>query len=452
MSRIGVGLLLATLGCSNTTALVAPDCADAQPTILAFALAPEDGPAPAASRSALASASASTAPLIARPINAEINQANNLIGAVVGLFEKGLKGQGPITHTAAEHLWVIDTKQGITLRFTMTKLPTGHFKWQGEAKKSADPDTAYVPVLRGSLLRDKSIAGPGQGTGQIGIDLDAYATVAQGTTAATLGQGKLLMSFLHGIAGTHHRVLLRDYTFDPGKRAADTFYFDVAHHFATKDQPARVWIRGGGHADLNALLGANVDPSLREQFHGRVRRLAGKGGWASAVAFGGNLAEGSALFLRECSGATGEVTYRRVWNCNYQGNKIDAGPIVFASCQRSADANQLGGTPGTDTTDNPLDASNQGAAQALCSVDEAGAELSAETYVTAGVPSLSSGSTGVSLEAPNANTNGSALPTPYNMIIIGHNGCPGGTTCICTPYPACLNPPCTDPFACWTKA
>ena len=390
---------------------------------------------------------------IAGPTRAEIAEVNALIKLVVGPIEDGIKSVQPSVKTATSHVWVIDAGKGVTLRFTVDKEGDGRFSWLAEGKKSGDPDSVYQEVLGASFQRDAAIGAPGRGRGVIRLDIDGYSAIAAGTGAATAAVGKIRAGFRHGPKGDHHRYLLDDYSPDPSRKPRVSVYFDVVHVFAAAPAPGRVWIHGGGQADLGgatAALGSPADASQLERFHSRVRRLNGVGGWASAVAFSGNLPAGTAAFVRECWTAAGMVTYRRTWSCAYPSGLTNLAIINLRhSCTLASGPDaSVGGAAQTDTTDDPLQPSNAVALEANCFVgqgtirgdattpsppQEVAADFASETSASADGASLIRGSAGASPQSgPGALTGASdSAPTP----LIINPGLPKGINHLCLTCP-----------------
>ena len=411
MMRI-CGVLAAALiaGCSGNGAAAAdPEFVDATPSVAAFTLAFEDGsdttsvasPSPQASADVAAS-------LIAGATKAQIAALNNQVATVIGWIESGLQGRRPAAKSATSHTWKIDTNKGIVVRFTIEKLSAAHFNWIAEAKKSADPDAAYLEILRAPFERDASLAAPGRGNGMLGIDLDAYAAVTSGTSIASTATGKILLGFRHGPKGSHHRYLLQDYSPDPAVEPALSRYLDVVH--ATESR--RVWTLGAGTS-----LGASGAASKLEKFHSRVRQINGSGGWGSKVAFAGDLPDGGALFVRECWDAAAKVSYRRGWNCDIPTAAARHATLDFEAGCRLAGTDggiNIGGNPAGDTSDSPNDDSNFEVLRANCLpgapaalADEAAAELRREGSVPADDTSLVRGSSASGFQQAYAGAAGS---------------------------------------------
>lgn len=359
--------VLALAACSKLTP--SAEFIDAAPASAALTLATEDD-------------TTTAGPLFAGATKVEIADVNAMVGTVVGFVDTGLKGASLVSKSATQHVWTIDTGKGIALRFTIDKLSDAHFNWLVEAKARGD----YVEILRAQLARDNTIPLPGRGSGVLGIDLDAWNAVTAGTPLATAASGKVTLGFQHGPGGSHHRYRL------------DAQYFDVVH------VPGRVWTLGSGTASLDALVSGPGGP---EKFHARVRQINGKGGWSSAVAFGGRFPGGTAALARECWDAAGSLTYRRVWSCSYSPDGARRGNLDLASgCTLLPGAIQVGGSPASDTTGSPDDDANFAPLAAACLAGvsasraeltaslsaEAVADLSHDANVAAGDASLTRGS------------------------------------------------------------
>ena len=197
------GVALAAVGCSSSGA--AAEFIDAEPSAAALAAASEDSPAASSAAGLLtADAQALTGSVIAQSLGAETTDLNALITSIVGSFESAIKGANPKQKTAAEHVWVVGAKDGLTLRFTIKKAADAHFGWLGEVKKSGDPDSAYQKVLGASFKRDKSISTAGRGSAP-------RRTSGSVTIGGEHGHGSLVGRPLNQRPVVHERSLMRQH-------------------------------------------------------------------------------------------------------------------------------------------------------------------------------------------------------------------------------------------------
>jgi len=328
----------------------------------------DDGALGMAAANATAVAEAS---IIVTPTKAEVEEINGVIKSVIATVQSAIKGVNPTTKTASEHQWVIDTKKGFTLRFTMKKSGEGRFGWLGEVAKTpasgAPANADYKKVLGGVLVREKTLAA-GRGAGVIGVDIDTYASVVNEVAASDAqikARGKIFAGFKHGPKGSLHRYLLKNYTSDIAKPAI-SLYFEAAR---VAGPPARIFLRGGGVGHLTGLLAdlGVTDTGALEKFHIRLHRIAGFGGFARGVAFGGDLPGNSAFFVRECWNKADQVAYRRIWQCDVsQGTPAS----LQTSCTivSNVAAANVGGNVTIDTTI-PTDLSNVTPIAQLCFPD-----------------------------------------------------------------------------------
>ncbi len=452
----GLAAVALASACGHGPAAADPEFLDAAPTVDAFTLAFEDGTDATGAAERMGEAASAARSIILGPSRAELAVLNQILKSILGFIEEGIKSKSSVlTKAADKHLWIIDTGQGVTLRFTILKLQAGQFGWLGEVKKTGGADSSYQQILRASLLRDAGVAGAGRGTGRLGIDLDAHAAAALGTKAAIPAQGQILVGFRQGPKGTHHRYSLREYTPDPASGPRLSRSFDVVHEFAQPSgadaggtsAPGRTWIFSGGQQDLPdalAAIGAADDPSSLEKFHSRVRNINGAGGWGSIVAFGGNFPANTALFARECWNPAGQATYRRSWSCNYDGQLKNLSSLDFQrECSLlTASAANFGGDPANDTSNQPGDPANFDALSANCPAgvvtqpvsssaptNAAAIDLASETHASADDASLLHGIVGPGYQnGIGGIIGGSGGPTPPPPLHI-NNLCPACRIC-----------------------
>lgn len=201
---------------------------------------------------------------------------------------------------------------GVTYLLTVKRFAPNRYAWKLEGKTTgAAADVALTTLAVGTLFH----AGGDQvhrGRGQIGIDLDAFATVSVGFQ----GQGKLYGAYSNydvtdasGVAGDAKTLVyvLKDFSIDITAHPPISAAF-VGHKTLAGVRDARVLYYG----DLPQFVGS---PDKAELLLGRARFNPGVGGRADALVTGGDVPNGEVIFGAECWDVSESLGWRKVWSC-----------------------------------------------------------------------------------------------------------------------------------------
>ena len=200
----------------------------------------------------------------------------------------------------------------VTYLLTVKRFATSRYAWELQGKpSSAAASVAFTTLAVGTLFHADNDE-IHRGRGQIGFDLDAFASVNPSFT----GVGKLYVAYSNydtsvpnGLAGDAKTLVyvLDNFSIDPSAHKIISAAF-VGHKTLAGVRAARVLYYGeipqlGGNTDLNELL------------LGRVRFNPGIGGRADALVAGGNIAPGSLIYGAECWDVSENLAWRKVWDC-----------------------------------------------------------------------------------------------------------------------------------------
>lgn len=220
---------------------------------------------------------------------------------------------------------------GVTYLLTVKRFAPHRYAWKLEGKTTgAAADVAFTALAGGTLFHaatDKMH----RGRGQIGIDLDAFATVSPGFT----GQGKLYGAYSNydvsdatGLAGDAKTLVyvLRDFSVDTSAHPPISAVF-VGHKTRAGVRDARVLYYG----DLPEFVG---NPDHAELLLGRARFNPGVGGRADALVTGGDVPSGTFVYGAECWDVSENLGWRKVWDCT----SLDPTTCTVASEQGNVQA------------------------------------------------------------------------------------------------------------------
>jgi hypothetical protein len=201
---------------------------------------------------------------------------------------------------------------GVTYLLTVKRFATNRYAWELQGKTTGSASTVpFTTLAVGSLFHAENDE-IHRGRGQIGFDLDAFATVSPGF----MGAGKLYVAYSNydvsvpnGLAGDAKTLVyvLDKFSIDTSAHPIVSAAF-VGHKTLTGVRAARVLYYGeipqlGGNTDLNELL------------LGQVRFNPGVGGRADALVAGGNVPAGSLIYGAECWDVSENLGWRKVWDC-----------------------------------------------------------------------------------------------------------------------------------------
>jgi hypothetical protein len=201
---------------------------------------------------------------------------------------------------------------GVTYLLSVKRFAPNRYVWKLEGKTTgAAADVAFTTLAVGSLFHAASDE-VHRGRGQIGIDLDAFATVSPGFP----GQGKLYGAYSNyavtdasGVAGDAKTLVyvLKNFSIDTTAHPPVSAAF-VGHKTLAGVRDARVLYYG----DLPGFVGT---PDKAELLLGRARFNPGVGGRADALVTGGDVPNGEVIFGAECWDASESLAWRKVWSC-----------------------------------------------------------------------------------------------------------------------------------------
>jgi hypothetical protein len=201
---------------------------------------------------------------------------------------------------------------GVTYLLTVKRFAPNRYAWKLEGKTTgAATDVALTTLSVGTLFHAPSDA-VHRGRGQIGIDLDAFATVSPGFP----GQGKLYgaysnydMTDASGLAGDAKTLVyvLKNFSIDTTAHPPISAAF-VGHKTVAGVRDARVLYYG----ELPEFVGT---PDKAELLLGRARFNPGVGGRADALVGGGDVPSGEVIFGAECWDVSESLGWRKVWSC-----------------------------------------------------------------------------------------------------------------------------------------
>jgi hypothetical protein len=203
-------------------------------------------------------------------------------------------------------------KGNVSYLLTVKRFATNRYAWKLEGKASdAAADVAFTTLAVGTLFHAESDEAH-RGRGQIGIDLDAFATVSAGF----LGQGKLYGAYSNydvtsasGLAGDAKTLVyvLSNFSIDATAHAPISAAF-VGHKTLLGVRDARVAYLG----DLPQFVGTPTDHA--ELLLGRARFNPGVGGRADALVTGGDV-PAAVIYGAECWDVSENLLWKKVWSC-----------------------------------------------------------------------------------------------------------------------------------------
>lgn len=205
---------------------------------------------------------------------------------------------------------------GVTYLLTVKRFAPNRYAWKLEGKTTgAAANVALTTLAVGSLFHASGDM-VHRGRGQIGVDLDAFATVSPGF----MGQGKLYGAYSNydvstsvdggsGLAGEAKTVVyvLKNFSIDTSAHPPISAAF-VGHKTLAGVRDARVLYYG----ELPEFVGT---PDHAELLLGRARFNPGVGGRADALVTGGDVPSGEFIFGAECWDVSEDLGWRKVWSC-----------------------------------------------------------------------------------------------------------------------------------------
>jgi hypothetical protein len=201
---------------------------------------------------------------------------------------------------------------GVTYLLTVKRFGPNRYAWKLEGKTTTAPLNVALTTLAAGTLFHAATDEVHRGRGQIGIDLDAFATVSPGF----LGQGKLYGAYSNydvtdapGAAGDVKTLVyvLHDFSIDTSAHPPISAAF-VGHKTRAGVRRARVLYYG----DLPEFVG---NPDHAELLLGRARFNPGVGGRADALVTGGDVPAGTFVYGAECWDVSENLGWRKVWDC-----------------------------------------------------------------------------------------------------------------------------------------
>lgn len=201
---------------------------------------------------------------------------------------------------------------GVTYLLTVKRFAPNRYAWKLEGKTTGAAVTVALTTLAGGTLFHAVTDEVHRGRGQIGIDLDAFATVSPGF----MGQGKLYGAYSNydvtdatGVAGDAKTLVyvLHDFSIDTSAHPPISAAF-IGHRTRAGVRDARVLYYG----DLPEFAG---NPDHAELLLGRARFNPGVGGRADALVTGGDVPAGTFVYGAECWDVNENLGWRKVWDC-----------------------------------------------------------------------------------------------------------------------------------------
>jgi hypothetical protein len=204
---------------------------------------------------------------------------------------------------------------GVTYLLTVKRFAPNRYAWKLEGKTTgAAVDVALTTLAVGTLFHASNDEAH-RGRGQIGVDLDAFASVSPGF----MGQGKLYGAYSNyevsgaggasGLAGDAKTVVyvLKNFSIDTSAHPPISAAF-VGHKTLAGVRDARVLYYG----ELPEFVGT---PDHAELLLGRARFNPGVGGRADALVTGGDVPSGVFIYGAECWDVSEDLGWRKVWSC-----------------------------------------------------------------------------------------------------------------------------------------
>jgi hypothetical protein len=201
---------------------------------------------------------------------------------------------------------------GVTYMLTVKRFAPNRFAWKLEGKTTGAAANVALTTLAVGTLFHASNDEAHRGRGQIGVDLDAFATVSPGF----LGQGKLYGAYSNydvtdasGLASDAKTLVyvLKNFSTDASAHPPISAAF-VGHKTRAGVRDARVLYYG----ELPEFVGT---PDKAELLLGRARFNPGVGGRADALVTGGDVPNGDFIYGAECWDVSENLSWRKVWSC-----------------------------------------------------------------------------------------------------------------------------------------
>jgi hypothetical protein len=207
---------------------------------------------------------------------------------------------------------------GVTYLLTVKRFAPNRYAWKLEGKTTGAAANVALTTLAVGTLFHASNDQAHRGRGQIGVDLDAFATVSPGF----LGQGKLYGAYSNydvsgtsdaggasGVAGDAKTLVyvLKNFSIDTSAHPPISAAF-VGHKTLAGVRDARVLYYG----ELPEFVG---NPDRAELLLGRARFNPGVGGRADALVTGGDVPNGAFIYGAECWDVSESLGWRKVWSC-----------------------------------------------------------------------------------------------------------------------------------------
>ncbi len=207
---------------------------------------------------------------------------------------------------------------GVTYFLTVKRFATNRYAWKLEGKTTGAAANVALTTLAAGTLFHASNDQVHRGRGQIGVDLDAFATVSPGF----MGQGKLYGAYSNydvseatdggsagGVAGDAKTLVyvLKNFSLDTSAHPPISAAF-VGHKTLAGVRDARVLYYG----ELPEFVG---NPDHAELLLGRARFNPGVGGRADALVTGGDVPSGVFIYGAECWDVSEDLGWRKVWSC-----------------------------------------------------------------------------------------------------------------------------------------
>jgi hypothetical protein len=240
-------------------------------------------------------------------------------------------------------------ENGITWKLTVARVASARFAWKLEGKPVGAADTAYRIVAAGALAR--IVAAEHRGSGVIGIDLDAYATL-DATSHAT---GKVFNAFKHVGADGNARVLvyvLKNFSADTTTQPQPADAIIYGHRTTSGEAVVRVVSYSESLPPLSGGTDAGAELMLaRLHFIPTVGGRADVYFPATGIAGGtnGDVPSGKYIVGASCWNAAEQEQFKAVLLCA-QGQ-----PVGASSCTSTVDGSPSACQPGVDTANTPTD-------------------------------------------------------------------------------------------------
>jgi hypothetical protein len=249
---------------------------------------------------------------------------------------------------------------GVTYLLTVRRFAPNRFAWKLEGKTTGAAASVALTTLAVGTLFHASTDMVHRGRGQIGVDLDAFATVSPGF----MGQGKLYGAYSNytltadadagsasAVAGDAKTLVyvLRNFSIDTSAHPPISAAF-VGHKTLDGVRDARVLYYG----EMPEFVGS---PDHDELLLARARFNPGVGGRADALVTGGDVPSGEFIYGAECWDVSESLGWRKVWSCTSLNPtsctvESEQGDVTACAVDLRDDSPEAP-TDGTDTTLDP---------------------------------------------------------------------------------------------------